>query len=176
MSLFIIFLTAVGLSMDAFSLSLIYGTLNMSKRMNRTMSIMVGIFHFFMPILGYFLGTIILKYLPINPDTLVGIIFIVLSIEMMISLTKDEQVKILTSFLSVCFFAFTVSIDSFSVGIAFGTLKNNIYLSSIIFSIISAMFTYLGVTLGNKLVKNFGGIATLIGSIILLFLGISYLT
>ena len=175
MPLFIIFLTAVGLSMDAFSLSLIYGTLNMSKKTNRSMSIMVGIFHFFMPILGYFLGTIILKYIPVNPDTLVGIIFIILSIEMMISLTKDEQVKILTSFLSVCFFAFTVSIDSFSVGIAFGTLKNNIYISSIIFSVISALFTYTGVTLGKKLVKNFGGISTLIGSIILLFLGISYL-
>lgn len=176
MSLFIIFLTAIGLSMDAFSLSLIYGTLNMSKKMNRSMSIMVGIFHFFMPLLGYFLGTIILNYIPINPDTLVGIIFIILSIEMMISLTKDDQVKILTSFLSVCFFAFTVSIDSFSVGIAFGTLKNNIYISSIIFSIISALFTYIGVTLGKNLAKNFGGIATLIGSIILLFLGISYLT
>lgn len=175
MPLFIIFLTAVGLSMDAFSLSLIYGTLNMSKKTNRSMSIMVGIFHFFMPILGYFLGTIVLKYIPVNPDTLVGIIFIILSIEMMISLTKDEQVKILTSFLSVCFFAFTVSIDSFSVGIAFGTLKNNIYISSIIFSVISALFTYTGVTLGKKLVKNFGGISTLIGSIILLFLGISYL-
>lgn len=176
MSLFIIILTAVGLSMDAFSLALIYGTLNMSNKMNKTMSIMVGIFHFFMPVLGFSLGTVILKYLPINPDTLVGIIFIVLSIEMMISLTKDDQVKVLTSFLSVCFFAFTVSIDSFSIGIAFGTLKNDIYIASSIFSIISALFTYLGVTLGKKLVKNFGGIATLIGSVILLFLGISYLT
>ena len=112
MSLWIIFITAVGLSMDAFSLSLIYGTLNMSKSKNQTMSIMVGLFHFFMPIMGYFLGTIILKYLPINPDTLVGIIFIALSIEMIISITKEEQVKILTSFLSICCFAFTVSIDS----------------------------------------------------------------
>ena len=176
MSLLITFITAVCLSMDAFSLSLIYGTLNMSKKMNRSMSIMVGIFHFFMPLLGYFLGTIILKFIPINPDTLVGIIFIILSIEMIISLTKDEQVKVLTSFLSVCFFAFTVSIDSFSVGIAYGTFGNNIYIASIIFSLISAGFTYIGVTLGKKLVKSFGSIATLIGSVILLFLGISYLT
>lgn len=175
MSLLVTLLTAVGLSMDAFSLSLIYGTLNMSKRMNKMMSFMVGLFHFFMPMIGYFLGTIILKYLPINPDTLVGIIFIILAIEMIISLTKDEQVKILTSFCSVCFFAFTVSIDSFSVGIAYGTVKNNMIIASIIFSITSTIFTYLGVTLGKKLVKSFGSIATMLGSIILLFLGISYL-
>lgn len=175
MSLLIIFLTAIGLSMDAFSLSLIYGTLNMSKRMNQSMSIMVGIFHFFMPILGYFLGTIILKYLPVNPNYLVGIIFIVIALEMLFSLKKEEQAKILTSYLSVCFFAFTVSIDSFSIGIAYGTLKNNIFLSSVIFSLISALFTYIGVTLGKNLAAKFGNTATLIGGIILLFLGISYL-
>lgn len=175
MSLLITFITAVGLSMDAFSLSLIYGTLNMPKSRNRCTSIMVGIFHFFMPILGYFLGTFILKYLPISPDILVGIIFTTLSIEMMISLMKEEQVKILTSFLSICFFSFTVSIDSFSVGIAYGALKNNIFLSSVIFSFTSFLFTYAGVVLGKRLVKSFGNIATLFGSIILLLLGISYL-
>lgn len=175
MSLLITFITAVGLSMDAFSLALIYGTLNMPKIMNKTMSIMVGVFHFFMPILGYTLGKIILGIVPINPDILVGLIFIVLALEMLISLKKEEQVKILTSFSSVCLFAFTVSIDSFSVGIAFGALKSNIILSSIIFSIISGLFTYLGVTLGKKLVNRFGSIATIIGSIILLILGISYL-
>lgn len=175
MSLLFTLLTAIGLSMDAFSLSLIYGTLDMSKRMNKMMSLMVGVFHFSMPILGYFLGTIILKCLPTNSDTLVGIIFIILAIEMIISLTKDEQVKILTSFCSVCLFAFTVSIDSFSIGIAYGTVKNNMILASIIFSITSAIFTYMGVTLGKKLVKSFGSIATMIGSIILLLLGISYL-
>ena len=56
MSIPVIFMLAVGLSMDAFSLSLIYGTLELSKKRCRQMSIIVGIFHFIMPILGYQIG------------------------------------------------------------------------------------------------------------------------
>lgn len=175
MSIPLILILAVGLSMDAFSLALIYGTLNLSDKIEKLMSIMVGIFHFFMPILGYTFGKIILSLIPINPNTLVGIIFIILSLEMLISLKKDEQVKILTNIASICMFAFTVSIDSFSIGIAFSALNNNIVLASIIFAITSGIFTYLGVALGKKLVSKFGSITTVLGGIILLILGINYL-
>ena len=88
MSIILILLTAIGLSMDAFSLALIYGTLNMRSKINNIMSITVGIFHFFMPILGYTIGQIILNIIRINPNILVGIIFIILAIEMLISLKK----------------------------------------------------------------------------------------
>lgn len=175
MSIILILLTAIGLSMDAFSLALIYGTLNMRSKMNNIMSITVGIFHFFMPILGYTIGQIILNIIRINPNVLVGIIFIILAIEMLISLKKEEQAKVLTNILSIILFAFTVSIDSFSVGIAYGALKNNIVLAGIIFSIVSALFTYGGVNMGKRLVNKYGNIANIIGSIILLILGISYL-
>ena len=175
MSLFIIFILAVGLSMDAFSLSLIYGTLDLKNNMRKLMSIMVGIFHFFMPILGYKIGEITLKIIKINPDVLIGIIFIILGIEMIISIKKEEKVKILTGIISVILFAFTVSIDSFSIGIGFGLSKVNMVIPCIIFSLTSALFTYLGVMLGKKLSDKFGSITTLLGAIILLILGIYYL-
>lgn len=175
MSLIVIFILAVGLSMDAFSLSMIYGTLNLKSSMQKLMSIMVGIFHFFMPLLGYQVGELILKVIKINPDILVGIIFIILGIEMLLSLKKEEQVKILTGIASVVFFAFTVSIDSFSTGIGFGVANVNMLLPCIIFSVTSAIFTYMGAVLGTKLSDKFGSITTLIGSIILLILGISYI-
>lgn len=175
MSLIVIFMLAVGLSMDAFSLSMIYGTLNLPKKMQKLMSIMVGIFHFFMPLLGYQIGELILKVIKINPDILVGIIFIILGIEMILSLKKEDQVKILTGIASVIFFAFTVSIDSFSIGVGFGVANVKMLLPCIIFSLTSAVFTYLGVILGKKLSDKFGSITTIIGAIILLVLGISYI-
>lgn len=175
MSLIVIFILAVGLSMDAFSLSMIYGTLDLPKKMQKLMSIMVGIFHFFMPLLGYQIGELILKVIKINPDILVGVIFVILGIEMLLSLKKEEKVKLLTGIASVIFFAFTVSIDSFSIGVGFGVANVNMLLPCIIFSITSAVFTYIGVVLGNKLANKFGNITTLIGSIILLILGISYI-
>lgn len=175
MSLFVIFILAVGLSMDAFSLAMIYGTLDLKSNMRKLMSIMVGIFHFFMPILGYQIGELILKVIKVNPDILVGIIFIILGMEMLLSLKKEEKVKMLTGILSVIFFAFTVSIDSFSIGIGFGVANISMLLPCIIFSLTSAIFTYLGVILGKKLSDRFGSITTLIGSIVLVVLGISYL-
>lgn len=175
MSLFVIFILAVGLSMDAFSLSMIYGTLDLKNSMRKLMSIMVGIFHFFMPILGYQIGELILKVIKVDPEILVGVIFIILGIEMLISLKKDEKIKILTGLLPVVFFAFTVSIDSFSIGISFGVVNSSILIPCIIFSLTSAIFTYLGVMMGKKLSDKFGNVSTLIGSIILLVLGIYYL-
>ena len=174
MSLFVLFILAIGLSMDAFSLAMIYGTLNLSSRMRKLMSIMVGIFHFFMPILGYQVGEFILNLIPIDPEILVGVIFVVLGIQMLLSLKEEEKVKMLTGIFSVLFFAFTVSIDSFSIGVGFGAMKTNILTPCLIFSLVSGIFTYLGVSLGQKLQSRFGNITTLIGSIILIALGISY--
>lgn len=175
MPIILIVTLAIGLSMDAFSLALIYGTLNLDKKIEKIMGLTVGIFHFFMPILGYYLGRIILSIIRINPDIIVGIIFILLGLEMIISLKKEEQIKILRNLLSVIFFAFTVSIDSFSTGIAFGAADTIIILPCIIFSITSSLFTYLGLIFGKKLSTTFGDITSLFGAIILILLGIKYL-
>lgn len=175
MPIILIIILAISLSMDAFSLAIIYGTLNLNKRIERLMGLIVGIFHFFMPIFGYYLGKIILDIIKINPDIIVGIVFMILGIEMIISLKKEEQVKLLTNIFSVIIFAFTVSIDSFSTGIAFLASNTSIILPSIIFSICSMLFTYLGLSFGKKLSTTFGDISNLIGAIILIILGIKYL-
>lgn len=175
MSLTVILLIAIGLSMDAFSLAIIYGTLNLKKKMCKLMSIMVGIFHFFMPILGYILGKLVLNIIKINPEILTGMIFIILAIEMFLSLKKEEKLISLTSLPAVCIFALTVSLDSFSIGIGLCAVSTNIFLACLFFSIISGLFTYLGVNIGKKLSTKFGNVATLFGTIILFLLGISYL-
>ena len=175
MSILIVLILAIGLSMDAFSRSLIYGTLDLDKHLEKITSIIVGIFHFFMPIIGYKLGKIILDLIKINPDYIVGIIFIALGIEMLFSIKKEEQVKLLTNILSIIIFSFTVSIDSFSTGIAFGASNTNVLIPCIIFSVVSGTFTYLGLILGKKLSETYGTISVMIGSIILIVLGIKYL-
>lgn len=175
MSLFTIIVVAISLSLDAFSLALLYGTLNLSKKIIRNTSITVGLFHFFMPLLGYFCGDILSFFLEFNGNLLVGIIFIILSVEMFLSIFKDESVDIFTGVVSYLLFGFTVSIDSFSVGIGFGSIGTMILLPCIIFSIVSALFTFFGLLFGLKLENKFGKIATFVGSLILFFLGISYI-
>ena len=61
MEIFFVLMIALSLSMDAFSLALAYGTLEMNKSDRNLLSIIVGMFHYFMPLFGMFIGNIILS-------------------------------------------------------------------------------------------------------------------
>ena len=84
-----IFFIALSLSMDAFSLSLAYGSSYLKKKDLYLIPTIVGLFHFFMPIIGSFIGTSILQIVKISPNILVGIILILIGINMCIK--KEEE-------------------------------------------------------------------------------------
>ena len=174
MSILVILIVAVSLSMDAFSLSLIYGTLNLDTKVEKVLSIIVGIFHFFMPILGLTIGNIIIRYISMDIRLITGLIFIGLGIEMIFSIRKDEEIKELNNFISLFFFALAVSIDSFLIRINLGINKTNIILASTIFMLVSGIFTYIGLKLGKKITNLIGNISTIFGGIILIILGLFY--
>ena len=169
----IYFFMAVGLSMDAFSLALAYGTTKIAVNKKILLSMMVGIFHFIMPQLGALLGTELLLNYMSKANYLVGIIFLILAIEMFIS-RKEEKTGIITNLISIIIFSFTVSIDSFSVGIALSLTTKKITLATIIFAITSFIFTLVGLNIGKFLTLKFGKIANIIGSILLLILALTY--
>lgn len=165
---FLLFLIAIGLSMDAFSLSLGFGTLNMnSKQIIRT-SISVGIFHFLMPLIGLSIGSYLIEILKLNSNFIMGIILLFISLEMLIELLQKKETKLTKSFMGLILFSFSVSLDAFSTGIGLEAITNNYILSSFIFSIVSFSFTFLGLLLGKYSIKYLGKYAQIIG-IILLF-------
>lgn len=166
------FLIAISLSMDAFSLSLIYGTYGLSKKNKLLLAIIVGIFHFFMPLLGLGIGNIVMQYFVFNLDLVVGIIFLIIGIEMIISVKKDEDVKILVSLLGFLFFGLSVSIDSFTTGIGLSVISHNYVGVAFMFMLVSGLFTYLGLNFGNKLSDRFGKYATVSGGILMCLLAI----
>lgn len=170
-----VIMIAIGLSMDAFSLAILYGTLNFSKRKTLILAACVGVFHFFMPLFGNAIGLKVLKILPVSSNIVVGIIFMILSIQMLISVFKEEEIVDLRGLDSIVLFAFTVSIDSFSVGIGLSTICDNKLLAVSVFSLTSFFFTYLGIAIGGSLTNKFGKISTLFGSIVLLCLSLVYL-
>lgn len=167
----IYFFIGIGLSMDAFSLSLSLGTTNPSKRNIIITSITVGIFHFFMPIFGYTIGTIFNKINYINLLTFV--IFIILAYE--IYRNRNEENKSILNIISIFLISISVSLDSLTVGIALGLNNELIYIASTIFSIVSFTFTYLGLILGKKLKEKYKNLSTYIGIILLLIVALKYL-
>ena len=175
MNIILVFLIAISLSMDAFSLSLAYGTISLSKNDIKLLSVIVGAYHFFMPILGMLIGNFILNVLKINDNLLVFVIFLFIGISMLIeSFKKGEKVKKL-KITEMILFGLAVSIDSFSIGIGLNAISNNFLICSIIFSITSFVFTYIGLVLGNKLNQLIGKVATFIGGITRIILGIIYI-
>lgn len=165
---------AVCLSIDAFSLALAYGTLGFSKKEILKLSLIVGIYHFVMPIIGLYSGRLILKILPISEYDLAFLVFLIIGLNMIIdSFSKKEIKKI--SIHEYFLFGLAVSIDSFSVGISLKIITNNYLLAPFVFSVISGLFTYLGLILGKRIKEIIGKIASLIGGVILIILGFLYL-
>lgn len=175
MAIIMVLIVAVSLSMDAFSLSLAYGTLNFPKKNIMLLSTIVGLYHFFMPILGMFVGNIIINILPIKPFTLVFIVLFFIGIEMIIeSLKEDRNIKML-SIIEMIIFGLAVSIDSFTVGLGLEVIYKSPFVSAFIFSISSFVFTYLGLYLGKMINNVIGRVSTIIGGVVLIIIGIFYL-
>ena len=170
-----VLLIAVSLSMDAFSLSLLYGTEGINKKDKVMLSTIVGIYHFIMPLIGLSIGTFITTKIIINTNKLVGIILSLISTEMIISSFKKGEEKFMKSIPGYLLFGLSVSIDSLTTGIGLTAITNSYILSSLIFSITSFIFTLLGLNLGNILNQKYGKLSTLLGGTILLILGILYI-
>lgn len=167
-------IVGISLSMDAFSLSLIYGTQGINKKGEVLLAIIVGIFHFIMPLIGLNLGNVLIAYFVVNFNLVVGIIFSIIGLEMLISSLKNEEVKILLGIWGFLLFGFSVSIDSLTTGIGLKVINDNYLEVSTIFMVCSSIFTYLGLKLGNRLSDRFGKMATTLGGGMLIVLAIFY--
>lgn len=170
-----ILLIAVALSMDAFSLSISVGTLNISKRNIYSISFFVGLFHFIMPIFGMLFGRFLLSILNINSSFLIVICLIIIIVIMIKELFSNNESLIDFSLLSILFFCFSVSIDSFTIGIGLNSITNNIILSPILFSFISFLFTFVGLSIGKVAKKYLGKLSLLLSIVFLIALVIVYL-
>ena len=133
--------------MDAFSLAISLSALNISSSKTFRYSAFVGIFHFIMPILGYLLKEIFVRFYDINTNKIfVGVIIFII-----IGIILDNDKKLAKKVINPFVFAFMVSIDSFSLGLSLN--KSTLLIASLIFSFLSFSFTFIGFNIG-KYIKN----------------------
>ncbi|MDF2699831.1 MAG: hypothetical protein K0Q49_1387 [Haloplasmataceae bacterium] len=174
----------LALSIDAFMLSLVFGSTFKRKLESIFTSFIVGFFHFFMPILGYYLTTLVFTkinltyYLESKLNFIAFLILIILGI-MMIIKKEDGEVFNKRNLFNKLLFAFSVSVDSFLTGIALKTMQNiNIIFVAIIFAFVSCTLTFIGLSIGKKTAEKllhlrldfYAGIIMIILAIITLFL------
>ena len=174
LQILIYFFIAISLSVDAFSLSLSLGTTSPNTIQIIKLSLIIGIFHFIMPTNGSLIGNIISHKIIISSNVISFIIFIYLAIEIYKNKESQEKYNCLT-LSTIILIALTVSIDSFSVGIALGITKEVTIMASIIFMITTSFFTLLGLILGKALKNKYHEKAMMLGMVLLLLIALKYL-
>ena len=169
-SFFTIILIAISLSMDAFSLSLAYGIIGMNSKDKIYLSIVVGLYHFVMPLIGLAFGSL-LKQLNFNLNIIATIILICIGIDLILSSFKErEDLKI--NILGFLLFGLSVSLDSLSIGISLPAITKSYLLSAFMFSVTSFLFTYIGLISGSIIGKRVGIYSKILGGIVLITISI----
>ncbi len=169
----IYFLIGIILSIDAFSLTLSISTKSIRKRDMSLLTIMIGICHFIMPIIGNTFGRMLIKHITMNTNSISGIIFLLLAMNLLFQKEEEKEIKSM-NILMIILLSITVSIDSMNVGLAIGLKKESMIIPSIIFMAVSSISTWFGFLIGNKIKETFQLNSKYIGIIILIIVSMKY--
>ncbi|MEG0770645.1 MAG: manganese efflux pump MntP family protein [Clostridia bacterium] len=182
MGLLELILIAIGLSMDAFAVSICKG-LNMTKKSYKNcflIGIFFGGFQALMPFIGWLLGTSFQKYIMSFDHWVAFFLLAIIGGKMIYESTnKDKQKDKCADNLVIkelFILAIATSIDALAVGITLALIPNtNILLSVILIGIITFAFSFVGVLIGNKFGAKYEKKAELVGGIILVLIGFKIL-
>ena len=179
MGLFEIISIGIGLSMDAFAVSICKG-LSM-KKFNWKNTIIIalwfGTFQALMPAIGYGLGATFSDFVQ-SVDHWIAFIFLsIIGINMIIESTKKDEDKVndKIDFKTMLILAIATSIDALAVGITFAFFEVNLFLAILVIGLITFVISAIGVIIGNKFGNKFQNKAELAGGIILILIGLKIL-
>lgn len=181
MSIFALFTLAVGLSMDAFAVSVCKGLA--LPKVKLWHMVLVGLwfggFQALMPAIGYFLGAQFSSYIS-NFDHWIAFILLGIIGGSMIkeALEKDDEEECPDAGLGVktmFLVAVATSIDALAVGVTLAFLKVDVVSSVLFIGVVTFVISAVGVRIGNIFGTKYKSKAELLGGIILIILGIKIL-
>lgn len=173
-----LFLLAVGLSMDAFAVSVCKGLA--LGRVNFKQMLIVGLwfggFQALMPALGYFLGAQFQEYI-VNIDHWIAFILLCFIGVNMIreALGDEEEADGDLGFKAMLMMAIATSIDALAVGITFAFLKVQIFFAVLFIGVTTFTISTCGVKIGNIFGLKYKSKAEFVGGAILIAIGVKIL-
>ena len=180
MGLIEIFLIAVGLSMDAFAVSI---TLGLAVKRLKVKEILIpgiyfGFFQALMPLVGYFVG---INFTSKIQDLDHWIAFILLGFiggKMIAESFSKEEKKVSGNpfqFMKMLLLAIATSIDALAVGITFSFFEINIFKAIIFTGLTTFCISIVGVKIGNIFGTKYQSKAEFFGGAVLVLLGLKIL-
>lgn len=178
MSILELFILAVGLSMDAFAVSVCKG-LSLGKIKPKHMCIAgawFGGFQALMPLIGYFLGSFFAEMIEKYDHWVAFVLLAIIGGNMIKeSFGKDEKVDSSMDVKSMLLLAIATSIDALAVGVTFAFLQVQIVPAVSFIGVITFIFSAVGVKIGSLFGTKYKSKAELFGGIVLVLIGIKIL-
>ena len=180
MGLLEIILIAIGLSMDAFAVSV---TLGLSVSKPKIQEILIpglyfGFFQMFMSLIGYYTGTFFAAEIH-NLDHWIAFILLGCIGGKMIkeSFSKENEQTKQDSFqyIKMLFLAIATSIDALAVGVTFAFFEVRLFATIIIIGLTTFCISVCGVKIGNLFGSRCKSKAEFFGGVILILLGLKIL-
>lgn len=178
MSVSELFLLAVGLSMDAFAVSVCKG-LSVCKIKLRHMlicGVYFGLFQALMPTVGYFLGEGFGMYITAVDHWVVFALLAIIGFNMIRESFGDaEDVSPDFGFKAMILLALATSIDALAAGLTFSLLDVSIFKAALFIGIITFSLSFAGVKIGNLFGCRYKTLSERIGGVILIIMGLKIL-
>lgn len=165
---------AIGVSMDAFAISICKG-LSVSK-LERKHLIITGIWfggsQAIMPLLGYLLGSSFRTIVESVDHWFSFILLAIIGVNM-VRESREEIEKLDDSFSAKVMFPLAIadSIDALAVGITFSFLNIKIIPAVVMIGVTTFVFSVMGVKIGNEFGAKYKSKAEMTGGIILIAMG-----
>lgn len=175
---------AIGLAMDAFSVSITSGILLKKVKVVNAIKIGLyfGIFQLLMLYCGNLAGSAFSKYISAFDHWIAFVLLSIIGGKMLIdAMGKDEEKETVDEKnplgnKTLLLLAVATSIDALAVGVSFAAMGvNNILYCSIIVGAVAFIFSYAGIYIGNKCGDLFGNKADILGGIVLIGIGVKIL-
>ena len=180
MDLLSLLLLAVGLSMDAFAVSICKG-LAVGKVKAKHMCVVgawFGGFQALMPTVGYLLGTRFEKSITAVDHWIAFVLLLLIGANMIReALSKDEEgeADASLSFKTMLLLAVATSIDALAVGVTFAFLQVNIVPAALTIGATTFLISAIGVKVGSVFGLRYKKRAEIAGGVILCLLGVKIL-
>lgn len=170
---------AVGVSMDAFAVSICKGLSirNIKPANLLAVALWFGGFQALMPLAGYFLGVSFAELVS-SIDHWIAFVLLGAIGANMIKESFDKETCQMDpdfSFRMMLGLAVATSIDALAIGVSFAFLKVDIWSAVIIIGMVTAAFSALGVFVGNVFGCRYKSKAEFVGGLILVLMGVRIL-
>lgn len=172
-----IFVMAAALGMDAFSLGVGIGMRGIRLLHVLRISLMIGIFHIIMPLLGMYTGQYVGSLLGKVTGYVAGGLLVLLGGHMIVNAFRGGFAKVVNhrSWGGMILFSLSVSIDSFSVGVSLGMFRSNLLITVLAFGFFGGLMSMMGLLLGRKVSRNLGDYGEALGGAVLLAFGLMFI-